>query len=342
MFKYIKPIDDAIRPKDLEFFYERDNAARATKGGWQEALRQAFRVLDPSGSGKVTMSELADLISDLQEERENLANSRRDFGQAVGKLDTIFTFVNCFVLLFIWTVIFTGADSVMNRAVSFGSVLLAMSFVFGNAARNMFEGVIFHFLQHPFDVGDRVIINAVGYKVLEMGLLTTTLMRGDNQTIYAPNSQLSTMFINNIRRSPPLEEGIEMDIAIATTREKIDALRARLQAFCVSSPHFLSNGMSLTISSIANAHQLRLMINICYAHNWQETSYKVKARSEFMLTLKEALGDLKITFEFPKSATSSMLIDTNADLYPSLETTPMVQKDGGGNYLLQKTFMGRK
>ena len=36
---------------------------------------------------------------------------------------------------------------------SFGSLLLAVSFVFGNAAKNLFEGVLFLFSQHPFDVG---------------------------------------------------------------------------------------------------------------------------------------------------------------------------------------------
>lgn len=36
---------------------------------------------------------------------------------------------------------------------SFGSLLLAVSFVFGDAAKNLFEGVLFLFSQHPFDVG---------------------------------------------------------------------------------------------------------------------------------------------------------------------------------------------
>ena len=38
------------------------------------------------------------------------------------------------------------------------SVLLGLSFIFGNSIRNVFESVVFLFVVHPFDVGDALLI----------------------------------------------------------------------------------------------------------------------------------------------------------------------------------------
>jgi hypothetical protein len=38
------------------------------------------------------------------------------------------------------------------------SVLLGLSFIFGNSIRNVFESVVFLFVVHPFDVGDALLV----------------------------------------------------------------------------------------------------------------------------------------------------------------------------------------
>lgn len=42
-----------------------------------------------------------------------------------------------------------------------GSQVLVVSFVFGNTAKTLFESIIFLFVIHPFDVGDRCEIDGV-------------------------------------------------------------------------------------------------------------------------------------------------------------------------------------
>lgn len=41
---------------------------------------------------------------------------------------------------------------------TFSSLLLSMTFIFGNSIKNTYESVIFLFVVHPFDVGDGVYI----------------------------------------------------------------------------------------------------------------------------------------------------------------------------------------
>ncbi len=49
--------------------------------------------------------------------------------------------------------------------VAFSSILLPSVFVFGNAAINTFESLIFLFIVHPFDVGDRILVDGVSLLV---------------------------------------------------------------------------------------------------------------------------------------------------------------------------------
>jgi small-conductance mechanosensitive channel len=49
--------------------------------------------------------------------------------------------------------------------VAFSSILLPSVFVFGNAARSTFESLIFLFIMHPFDVGDRIMVDNVSLVV---------------------------------------------------------------------------------------------------------------------------------------------------------------------------------
>jgi small-conductance mechanosensitive channel len=41
------------------------------------------------------------------------------------------------------------------------SQLLVVVFIFGNACKTVFEAIIFVFIMHPFDVGDRCVIDGI-------------------------------------------------------------------------------------------------------------------------------------------------------------------------------------
>jgi mechanosensitive ion channel protein 4/5/6/7/8/9/10 len=41
------------------------------------------------------------------------------------------------------------------------SQLLVVVFIFGNACKTVFEALIFVFIMHPFDVGDRCVIDRI-------------------------------------------------------------------------------------------------------------------------------------------------------------------------------------
>lgn len=111
---------------------------------------------------------------------------------------------------------------------------------------------------HPFDIGDRCVIDSVqvsspkicfacvcqcSYILLvltfiywgqmiveEMNILTTVFLRYDNEKIYYPNSLLLTKPISNFYRSPEMSDAIDFSIDLSTSMEIIIALKKAIQA----------------------------------------------------------------------------------------------------------------
>ena len=73
-----------------------------------------------------------------------------------------------------------------------GTVILGLSWLIGGALQEVLTSIIFLFIKHPFDVGDRVTVDQVGYTVKEIQLLSTIFLDGNNCMVQAPNAVLST------------------------------------------------------------------------------------------------------------------------------------------------------
>ncbi|CAF1914138.1 BnaC02g25070D [Brassica napus] len=90
------------------------------------------------------------------------------------------------------------------------------------------ESIIYLFVIHPFDVGDKCEIDGIQMVVEEMNILTTIFLRFDNQKVLYPNSLLWTKSIGNYYRSPDMRDGTEFSIHITTPAEKIILIKQRI------------------------------------------------------------------------------------------------------------------
>lgn len=102
--------------------------------------------------------------------------------------------------------------------------------MFQNMCKTVFESIIFVFVMHPFDVGDRCVVDGVHMIVEEMNILTTVFLRYDNEKIYYPNSVLLTKPISNFRRSPDMADAVDFTIDASTPIDTISALKKAIQA----------------------------------------------------------------------------------------------------------------
>ncbi|RUS24682.1 hypothetical protein BC938DRAFT_473237, partial [Jimgerdemannia flammicorona] len=106
--------------------------------------QKAFAIFDMDMNNEMTKQELKQGVVRIYRERKNLATSLRDLSQAAGKLDTIF--LTMFAL--IWIIICCAVFSlnVLSELIPLWTLFLALSFVFGSSAKDLFESIIFVFV----------------------------------------------------------------------------------------------------------------------------------------------------------------------------------------------------
>ncbi|KAF9941281.1 hypothetical protein BGZ65_004307 [Modicella reniformis] len=258
----------------------------------EEEAQVAFTLFDKDGNGDISKSEMKEKIFYVYKERKDLHTSLRDLSQAVGKLDIIFLTIVAVIWLLIVLSIF-GKDIVKNM-LSIGSFLVALSFVFGNSLKILFENIVFLFITHPYDSGDLVCIDGNDMYVREVGLNSTTFVTWDGKRMYFPNNIISQKPIHNVRRSPNMTDKILLSIDCYTPQVKILELRARMRDYLIKESKEFLPDLEIQIQEM----DTKLKISMCIEHkgNWQDSGRRWARRTAFNYALKEAVEDIGIKY----------------------------------------------
>ncbi|KAK9233417.1 hypothetical protein WN943_023667 [Citrus x changshan-huyou] len=221
------------------------------------------------------------LFIKVYKDRETLKRSLNDAKTAIEELNRILSAIVIVVIIIVWLLVMGLLTYKIIALVTSQLVLLA--FMFGNTARTCFEAIIFVFVTHPFDVGDRCIIDGVQMVVDEMNILTTIFLRYDNERIYYPNSVLATKPIGNFFRSPPeMGDSVEFAIDVFTYLER-------------KHKHW-SKDHILVVKEIENVNKMEMALYVTHTINFQDYAKKVKRRSKLVLELKKIFEDLGIRY----------------------------------------------
>ncbi|XP_019261779.1 PREDICTED: mechanosensitive ion channel protein 5-like [Nicotiana attenuata] len=97
-------------------------------------------------------------------ERRYILCSLNDAKTAVEELHRLMNVLVSLLILILWLFLFEIQISHLLVLVS--SQLLVMGFIFGNTCRTVFEAIIFLFIMHPFDVGDRCEVDGVQASII--------------------------------------------------------------------------------------------------------------------------------------------------------------------------------
>ncbi|CEI96474.1 hypothetical protein RMCBS344292_10634 [Rhizopus microsporus] len=279
-----------------------------------EEASEAFQLFDRDGNGDISKRELRSGCIRIYKERKNLSRSMRDLSQATGKLDIILVIV----FTIVWVIIVCAAFGVNvgTDLMPLWSAFVAASFIFGTSAKDAFEAIIFVFITHPFDVGDRVLIGTESWMVHEVGLLVTTFLKWDGSVVYAKNSVLSTQYIINVRRSGRTGETNELQIHFNTPTWKIRKLISHMQEWCNQFPkHYSPNSASCNILSFQNQNLISLSFYFEHAQNWQDPGGRWLRHNNFMFELKEECERLGIEYTLPTQPLENRTLDAPLESY---------------------------
>jgi len=209
--------------------------------------------------------------------------------------------------------------SVGDSLTSVYSLGIAASFIFKNSASNAFDAIMFIFVTHPFDTGDRCFIGTENLVVKKMGLFATVFQRADGTETYYFNSQLFNMFINNARRSDKTFESLTMQVSWRTPLEKLDELVTAMNEWLQTEENrWFEPSTSLVLQHIDFQRYLECTMAIGHNGNWQDWGLRLTRKTAFHAAVQYYCRQLGITFH--ESTIPVVYADRDTQQYePSLQ-----------------------
>ncbi|KAF3511746.1 hypothetical protein F2Q69_00000486 [Brassica cretica] len=261
----------------------------------KEEVDLVFPLFDGAAeTGKITRKAFTEWVVKVYTSRKALAHSLNDTKTAVKQLNKLVTAILMVVTLIIWLLLLEVATT--KVLLFFSTQMVALAFIIGSTCKNLFESIIFVFVMHPYDVGDRCVVDGVPLLVEEMNLLSTVFLKLDNEKVYYPNAVLATKPISNYFRSPDMSETVEFSIAFSTPISKIAHLKERIADYLEQNPHHWSPIHTVVVKEIENMNKLKMALYSNHTITFQEYSERNIRRTEQALAIKKILEDLHIDY----------------------------------------------
>lgn len=291
---FARDSDDAeeepmVHSDDLKHAFQSDDEANV-----------AFTMFDRDMNGDISMEELEAVCVEIGRERKSITASLKDLDSVVSKLDDCFMFIVFVIVILVFiSLISTSAAGVLTSA---GSAVLALSWLFSATAQEFLQSLIFVFVKHPFDVGDRVSVygntgqtgRGDDYFVKEISLLYTEFKKMEGHVVQAPNSYLNGLFILNQRRSGGLAEAVPITFKFGTTLAQIDGLRERLLEYVKIEKREFQPNILTEVREVYEVHSVTMNVVFFYKSNWQNEGLRLARRNKFICAMMACMQDLGI------------------------------------------------
>ncbi|KAL1820739.1 hypothetical protein ACET3Z_015608 [Daucus carota] len=296
-----KPGSKYIHEEDLMRFMQEDEASKT------------IRLFEGASEGKgISRRALKNWVVNAFRERRALALSLNDTKTAVNKLHQMLNIFVGIMVVVIWLLILKVATT--HFFVFISSQLLLVVFVFGNTCKTTFEAIIFLFVMHPFDVGDRCEVDGVQMVVEEMNILTTIFLRYDNQKIMYPNSVLATKPISNFYRSPDMGDAIDFCIHISTPVEKVATMKERITRYIENRTDHWYPAPLIVLRDLDDMNRLKISIWLSHRMNFQDMGERWVRRALLVEEMIKVCRELDIEYRM-------LPVDVNVRNMPAVTST---------------------
>ncbi|CAL9207788.1 unnamed protein product [Musa hybrid cultivar] len=259
-----------------------------------EAIKTMSLFEGAQEKNRVNRKSLKNWVINAFRERRALSLTLNDTKTAVNKLHQMANIVVGIIVIGLWLLILGIATT--HFFVLLSSQILVAVFIFGNTLKMIFEAIIFLFVVHPYDVGDRCEVDGVQMIVEEMNILTTVFLRYDNQKITYPNSLLATLPIGNFYRSPDMGESIDFCVHVATPVEKIAVMRERIIGYMENKTEHWYPNPSVVLRDVDDMNRLRVSIWMRHRINFQDMGEKWTRRELVLQEMIKVLRELDIEY----------------------------------------------
>ena len=162
------------------------------------------------------------------------------------------------ILLLVLTVVQILGVNVTSILALFASATLAIGMALSGTMQNFAGGVMILLLK-PYRVGDFISAQGQSGTVKEIMLFSTCIETPDKQTIYIPNSSISTAIIDNYSVSDLRRADITVAISYG---DDIDTARAEIMALIKADERILAEPAPVVIVSALTESSVNLAVCI--------------------------------------------------------------------------------
>lgn len=204
----------------------------------------------------------------------------------IGVLDNLLSLVVLVSIAFIYASFFSKTFA--SKTTQLWSTFTALGFAIGGTVTEFLACVIFIFIKHPYDIGDRVDIDRVQLIVERISLMYSVFRRIDSdKTVQIPHNVANSLWIENVSRSRSMKEQYNFSVCAKTTNADILVLRAELEKFVKASENkrdFIPE-IDIELLSLGDLKQLDLRVEIKHKSNFANEPLRQTRRNKFMVAL---------------------------------------------------------
>lgn len=256
--------------------------------------------LDLEKNERIEKSHIADIIERAYKDRYVIYKNLEQINAAIDRVA-----LAARIVIYLGTVIFafissTGEIDFISGCIS---AIFGTQFISKVLSDNVIQSIIFLFVIHPFDIGDRVLIRLSGdlenLVVAELNVFSTTFFKWDGTSLFVPNSVLIDSPICNIRRSGSIMENHSIQVSSRTSPDKLLKLREMLTYFCRGKREMYTDYVLVNYEKIEDSNRLFIKVLMQYQGNFQHYEGYLQKRSIFISELNRCLKVLDIKYKLP-------------------------------------------
>eukprot|EP00571_Detonula_confervacea_P004055 CAMPEP_0172329148 /NCGR_PEP_ID=MMETSP1058-20130122/60728_1 /TAXON_ID=83371 /ORGANISM="Detonula confervacea, Strain CCMP 353" /LENGTH=1223 /DNA_ID=CAMNT_0013046305 /DNA_START=38 /DNA_END=3710 /DNA_ORIENTATION=- len=273
-------------------------------------IKSLIRLFRPDRQGNLSR---LDFVKSVDTVYKNLRLLRASIANSA-QIDFAFErIINCFFYFFlaIVAVAILGFNDIWTAFLSFNTVFLAFSFLFGSAASNYFEGLLLIFVRRPYDIGDRIATSnpktdtdsngSSTWYVDKVSLFTTTVrFATTNEVATYSNGSLAVLRIINANRSPKAIISVLIKFGLETPFNKIMVFRTAVENFIKARPREWIALAGFRATRVeADYGYVEYKIVAQHRESWQNIGPVLQSKADLSSFCLEATKKLNMKYESP-------------------------------------------
>jgi small-conductance mechanosensitive channel len=236
---------------------------------------------------------ISDEAVKLQQERNDMMRTLIDRESIFDKLDLILMSAGLYAGLLLLLVLF-GIPYQIYLA-SIGPIFFTFGWIFSDTIKEIYNCFVFLLVKHPYDVGDRVVIDDKEYVVSKTDVLASTFLDENGKIVYIPTPILFGKTICNMRRSRRQSESLTLLIDQSTKFTQAIDLRDKIRKSLKQIKNSFTGEVTIRSFELVGGN-IALTLVIQHTSNFQQANEKLKRREVCTDIVQKALSSSGIKY----------------------------------------------